>query len=79
MAKRKCKMTPEERRVHEEAVRLRKMSSAQLVAAFNAVREGQDNRLETLIDGLQSGEVKGIKGATIYKITEYALERGLLR
>jgi len=79
LAKRSCKRTPEERAVHDEAVRLRKMTDTQLVAAFGAVRDGQDDRLETLIAGIEAGEVKGVKGGTAYKIVEYAKDRGLLR
>lgn len=35
MAKRKCRMTAEERAVHDEAVRLRKMTDTQLVEYVN--------------------------------------------
>ena len=33
--KRKCRYTPEELRIHEQAVRIRKLTDAQLVEAFN--------------------------------------------
>ena len=33
--KRKCKYTPEELRIHEQAVRIRKLTDAQIVEAFN--------------------------------------------
>ena len=36
--KRKCRYTPEEQIIHEEAVKLRKMTDAQLVDAFNSAR-----------------------------------------
>jgi hypothetical protein len=36
--KRKCRYTPEEQNIHEEAVKLRKMTDAQLVDAFNSAR-----------------------------------------
>lgn len=36
--KRKCRYTPEELNTHEEAVKLRKMTDAQLVAAFKAAQ-----------------------------------------
>ncbi len=82
MAKRNCRMTPEERSTHERAVRLRKMTDAQLVAAFDSAggkAPPPDTRLERLIEGLAAGEVKGIRGATLYKVVEYAKERGLVR
>lgn len=76
------KMTPEERELHAEAVRLRKMTDFQLVNALHAAN-GQmpepDTRLEQLIAGLATGEVKGIKGGTVYKIEVYARERGFIR
>lgn len=76
------KMTPEERAQHTEAVRLRKMTDSQLVNAFHAAN-GQtpelDTRLEQLIEGLAAGEVKGIKGGTVYKIEAYAREKGFIR
>lgn len=76
----KSRMTPEERAVHEEAVRLRKMTDMQLVNAFRNAGGAKepDTRLETLIEGLTAGEVKGIKSGTVYKITAYAKERGLV-
>lgn len=81
--KRNCRRSEEERRIHEEAVRLRKMTDAQLVAAIDCpVHEdahATDDRLERLLAGLGSGECKGVKGATVYKITEYARERGLIQ
>lgn len=36
----------------------------------------QDN-LKILLDGLAKGECKGVKGATAYKIAEYAQQKGL--
>lgn len=80
--KKKAKMTTNERATHDEAVRLRKMTDFQLVNAFRAAG-GQmpepDTRLEQLIEGLATGEVKGIKGGTVYKIEAYARERGFIR
>lgn len=80
--KKNGKMTPEERAQHAEAVRLRKMTDYQLVNAFRAVNDQTpepDARLERLIEGLAAGEVKGIKGGTVYKIEAYARERGFIR
>ena len=80
--KRNCRRNEEERRIHDEAVRLRKMTDAQLVAAA-ASRPHQKpapakDGLNTLLEGLGAGECKGVKGATVYKIVEYARERGLI-
>lgn len=87
--KRKCRYTPEELAIHDEAVKLRKLTDKQLVdrvrgahAASLASLEDKERKdkdgVKKLIDGLSRGECRGIKGATAYKITEYATEIGLL-
>ena len=84
--KRNCRRTSEEIAIHEEAVKLRKMTDEQLVMAFRASHRGTTEKnieknaygVKTLIDGLSRGDCKGIKGATVYKITEYAKEMGVL-
>ena len=63
MKKRNCRMTGEEKNVHERAVKLRKMT---------------DDKLVEHIDQLDAGECKGIKSATAYKIAEFAREQGYL-
>ena len=82
MSKKNFKMTEEERAIHNQAVKLRKMSDDQLVAIFRAAEErnSSDNvsGVQKLIDGLSRGECKGVKGATAYKISEYAAEIGLI-
>lgn len=86
--KRKCRMTEEELNIHEEAVRLRKMTDRQLVEAFrNAPRAfseltevepiNKTNAVTMLLEGLTRGDCRGVKGATAYKIAEYAAEKGL--
>ena len=87
--KRKCRYTPEELAIHDEAVRLRKMTDAQLVQAFReasapppAVSQEDPTKdtggVKKLIEGLSRGECKGVKGATVYKIEQYAAEVGLI-
>ena len=87
--KRKCRLTPEELAIHDEAVRLRKMTDEQLVTAFRRAQmpsiavsvppvEESTNKVKELIDGLSRGDCKGVKGATVYKIAEYAVEKGLV-
>lgn len=91
--------TAEEKAIHEEAVRLRKMTDRQLVEEFHRAaepevslsssHEGQDepeaadpnentSAIEKLLSTLSDGECKGIKGATAYKITQFATEKGLI-
>lgn len=90
--------TAEEKAIHEEAVRLRKMTDRQLVEEFHRAAEpevslsssceAQDepeaadpnentSAIEKLLSALSDGECKGIKGATAYKITQFATEKGL--
>ncbi len=87
--KRKCRMTPEEITIHEEAVRLRRMTDKQLVEAFNRSTGAQatandlkeDNNtfpVETLIQGLSDGKCRGIGGATACKVSQFAAELGLI-
>lgn len=87
--KRKFRYTPEELAVHEQAVKLRKMTDEQLVMAFRASSaaspavsqeevEKDTDGVKKLIEGLSRGECKGVKGATVYKIQQYAEEMGLI-
>lgn len=95
--KRKCRFTQEEQAIHEEAVRLRKMTDKQLVEEFHRAAEPEERPERTepergdeeqaisrssdvkrLITALADGRCKGIKGATVYKITEFAREMGLI-
>lgn len=97
--KRKCRYTAEELAIHEEAVRLRKMTDRQLVTEFHRAAEQETAKnvsaastassdaetagentsdIEKLLNGLAEGKVKGIKGATAYKIAQFAEELGLI-
>lgn len=86
---RKCRMEPGQLEIHEEAVKLRKMTDEQLVMAFRAARvapaavsDGEPKKdtdgVRKLLEGLYRGDCKGIKSANAYKIEEYAAEMGLL-
>lgn len=96
---RKCRYTAEELAIHEEAVRLRKMTDKQLVEEFhraadtevavrvpnvaqNSEKEADPNEntsaVEKLLSALSDGKCKGIKGATAYKIAQFAAEMGLI-
>lgn len=87
--KRKCRYTEEELAIHDEAVRLRKMTDRQLVEAFQNASlalscvetqepKNDTSNLEKLLEGLANGECKGIKGGLAYRIGEYAREKGLI-
>ncbi len=95
----KYRYTAEEQAIHEEAMRLRKMTDRQLVEQFHraadidiALRVPQivhdcsnktdssnnTSDIKKLISALSEGKCKGIKGGTVYKITEFATEMGLI-
>jgi hypothetical protein len=97
--RRKCRYSAEELAVHEEAVRLRKLTDKQLVEEFHRAAEAEiavrvpemaqeasdeadpnENTpaVQKLLSALSEGKCKGIKGATVYKITEFATEMGLI-
>lgn len=94
--KRKCRYTQLELDIHEQAVKLRKMTDKQLVDAFNEARcsphkisgtsemvefaTHKDNTegVKMLLKELSEGKCKGIKIGTVYKLTEFAAEMGLL-
>ena len=42
------------------------------------VAEKNDDKVKELLEGLAKGECKGVKGATAYKIAEYAQQKGLV-
>lgn len=43
---------------------------------MKAEKQEQD-KVKILLTGLAAGECKGVKGATAYKIAEYAQQKGL--
>ena len=62
--KRKCRYTPDELRIHEKAVSLRKMTDAQLVEAFdNAKQNVARNSSSVSQDGLKADRVTSDTGA----------------
>lgn len=85
--------------IHEEAMRIRKMTDKQLVEEFHrtantdiAIRvpdvtqdsskevEPNENtsEIQKLLSAFSEGKCKGIKGATAYKIVQFATEMGLI-
>ncbi len=73
--------TAEEKAIHKEATRLRKMTDSQLIAAFREAKESsgpEKNPIQELFDGLEAGKCSGIGSATIGKLHQYAVKNGLL-
>lgn len=89
MAKRNCRRTPEEKRIHEQAVKLRNMTDAQLVRNFENIQDmprhkekegaGKGRGLEDFLDSLSKpGVIPGIGQATVDKLNRYAKDGGFL-
>lgn len=87
MAKKgKNRTTAEDAALHDEVVRLRKMTDRQLVEEFHRaaepaeinVRKVKADGVATLLAALEEGRVKGVKSATTYKIATLAREMGLV-
>ena len=88
--KRNCRRTPEEQAIHDEAVRLRKMTDQQLVSKFRraTIREERSictsedaddiSGVQMLIQALGDGKRKGIKNGIACRVAQFAAELGLL-
>ena len=87
MKKRNCRRTIDEAKIHEKAVKLRKMTDEQLVhyvedRVEKARSEGRNeaqkgNCLKEFLEKVSvSGTIPGIGGATAYKLKRYAEEGG---
>ena len=74
-------LTPEEIEIHKRAVKLRKMTDAKLVEAFDEAKAAETpskGSINELLIGLENGECKGVKGGIAYRIRNYAVEKGLV-
>lgn len=80
METRKSRSTVEERAVHKEAVRTALADGtgdARQTQSTTPLESG--DRLMALLTALSNGECKGVKGATAYKIQQFAQEKGLMK
>lgn len=96
--KKNCRRTPAEQAIHDEAVRLRRLTDKQLVEQFHRAAEpgmspsiprrpqvvqeaggATDNTptVQRLLTALAEGRCKGVGGATVYKLAQFAEEMGL--
>lgn len=87
MKKKSCRRTDTEREQHERAIRVRKMTDAQLCEYLDTLAAGQrpkgPNREEIILNFLEALSVREDDGlrlsdATIRKIKEMARKRGFL-
>lgn len=77
--KRSCRRTDEENRIHEKAVKLRKMTDEQLVGYVEDRAEKVKEAGPSIAVFLSEiNSLHGIGAATVSKIKAYAKERGYL-
>lgn len=69
-------MTPEERAVHEFAVKIRKMTDKQIYDFVDEIKS--QSSTADLIKLLETGNVGGIGPVTVKKIKELAVMEGLI-
>ena len=92
-SKRNCRRTEDEVRIHEKAVKMRKMTDEQLVhyvedrvekarsEEFNSGRKLVGNRKNTkeFLAELQTSKIPGIGAVTINKLLKVATEHGYIQ
>lgn len=89
MKRRSCRRTDDESKIHEKAVKLRKMTDEQLVhyvedrvekARSEGRNEGKHGReIKEFLESLTSpGAIPGVGATTVGKIKKYAEEGGFL-
>ena len=92
-SKRNCRRTENEVRIHEKAVKMRKMTDEQLVhyvedrvekarsEGFNSGRKLVGNRKNTkeFLAELQTSKIPGIGAVTINKLLKVATEHGYIQ
>lgn len=77
MKKRNCRKTPKEIEQHETAVKIRRMTDAQICECFNNWETKiRIAAVQEFLSGLP--DYKGIGQATREKLWDYARERGFL-
>lgn len=79
--KRNCKRTSEEMSIHDEAVKLRKMTDAQLVEKVRSATAQPittESSIADFIAEFAKADIAGIGKITIEKITVFAQENGYI-
>lgn len=86
--KRNCRRTPEEASIHEEAVKLRKMTDAQLVekvrsasAAASKMPAAQVSSIKSAAEFLEAfanANIPGVGKITLKKMSTFAKDNGYL-
>lgn len=77
MKKRSCRMTNEEKRIHEFAVKVRKMTDKQLYEFVNTYGD-MSNKVDEFLGCLAANNIKGVGPATYCNIKEFAIKEGFI-
>lgn len=77
MKKRSCRMTSEEKTIHEFAVKIRKMTDKQLYDFINS-NNIKGNKVEEFLICLETRTVSGIETETAKKVKEFAIREGFV-
>ena len=77
MKKRSCRMTPEEKAMHEFAVKVRKMTDKQLYEFVNTYTDTRSS-VQSFIERLEEQSGNGIGPATVKKIKEFAIRESFI-
>lgn len=87
MKKRSCRRTSEEKRLHDEATKIRKMTDEQICRYMEELKTARtekeekaadENSVKVFLEIIKAPEVRGIGKVTIKKLEGVALEHGLI-
>lgn len=83
-SKRNCRRTSEETRIHEQAVKIRKMTDEQLIKYIEnredqARNEGKEDQIKGFFTEIQTSKIPGIGAVTINKLLKVAKENGYIQ
>ena len=86
--KRNCRRTPEEVSIHDEAVKLRKMTDAQLVekvrsasaaaSKMPAAQVSSTKRVAEFLEAFANANIPGVGKITLKKMNTFAKDNGYL-
>ena len=76
-SKRNCRRTEDEVRIHEKAVKMRKMTSEGFNSGKKSVRSGKNTK--DFLAELQTSKIPGIGAVTINKLLKVATEHGYIQ
>ena len=76
--KRNCRRTPEEASIHEEAVKLRKMTDAQLVEKVRSASAAASKMPAAQVSSAKNANIPGVGKITLKKMKTFAKDNGYL-